>query len=226
MHNESMNFADRWGRSVFLVAAVGLLAVGCSSASEADSQSESTVAGQSQSSPATEDQGQTPSGVAAGQPEGSGAGDPAGSAAGSSGGAGSSGAGGSSGASDVAGSGGQSPGGGGGSATTPGGSGKPAETTAPQPGVPGAPGKPSTRLEGNVLSASWSAPSGSVPVTEYRAFAFDAEGLPVAQCNAAAPAVDCAFESIPPGRYTVKVRAISGNLAGPPSQASDVVEVR
>lgn len=115
---------------------------------------------------------------------------------------------------------------GGGTATTPPGGSNPAATAPPQPGAPSAPGKPSVRVEGNVVSASWAAPSGSVPVTEYRAFAFDAENLPSAQCNAVAPTTECAFEALPPGSYIVKVRALSGNLAGSVSQASDAVEVR
>lgn len=239
MHNGRMTNAGRWGRPLIVLAAAGLLAAGCSSGAGSATDAETPGAGAVSSGLVVDGQAGAPAGAAAqsASPGVEGA-EAAGSDAAADSGAGRAAAGADGSASGGTSGGGSSSGGiggsgggvvvppGGGAATIPPGGGNPAATAPPQPGAPSAPGKPKVRVEGNVLSASWAAPSGAVPVTEYRAFAFDAEDLPSAQCNAVAPKTDCAFDALPPGKYTVKVRAVSGNLAGSVSQASDAVEVR
>lgn len=93
-------------------------------------------------------------------------------------------------------------------------------------GTPGAPKDVRAVAGAASLTASWTAPDGSAPITEYRAFAFDAEELPTAQCTAASPANTCEMTDLPAGKYTVSVRAVNASGAGPASKASATAEVK
>lgn len=82
--------------------------------------------------------------------------------------------------------------------------------------VPGAPGALRSAVSGSVVSLSWDAPAGAVPVSEYRIEAGSSTGG--SDRAVLTLGNQTTFNTVAPaGVYYVRVRALHGAAVGPPS---------